>query len=72
MCSVPRFPGSACDLSTAAISGGLTHLQAPKGRVFAVVGRLRLPGRIMSTKSRQYLFGTQIKMSAERAKEARR
>ncbi|UWU72477.1 hypothetical protein [Bradyrhizobium sp. NC92] len=26
----------------------------------------------MSTKSRQYLFGTQIKMSAERAREARK
>lgn len=26
----------------------------------------------MSTKSREYLFGTQIKMSAERAKEARK
>ncbi|MFB6463314.1 hypothetical protein [Bradyrhizobium tunisiense] len=26
----------------------------------------------MSTKSRQYLFGTQIKMSAERAKKARK
>lgn len=28
--------------------------------------------RTMTTKSREYLFGTQIKMSAERAKEARR
>ncbi|MET4180674.1 hypothetical protein ABIB94_002774 [Bradyrhizobium sp. JR7.2] len=33
---------------------------------------MRFLYRLMSTKSRQYLFGTQIKMSAERAKEARK